>query len=597
MDFLIRANDLSKMIGGKTLFEGATFDVSRNDCIGLIGANGSGKTTLFKVILGREHISLGDLWLKEDIRIRYLEQVAVNNRNITVGEYFSRITSTNEGIDRIKEYERKLSDPETYSSGKYEEIMNEYEKLQTDVDWTMGDSRLETGLEILKEIGLGELSPGARLNNLSGGELQKLVLAGVFSFPKGCDLLLLDEPTNHLDIETIEWLEKKIADFPGAVIIVSHDRYLLDNLVDRMFEIEGGGIEVYNTTYEEYEEIKGFKQHIKQQEFKRSRIELKRQQRSIEKMSRRCKYDRQITSKLKQLEKVKRVENPIIKSYLLRFQFESVFKSSVNVADSRGVTKRFGDRIILDDARFEVSAGQRVGLIGPNGSGKTTFLKMLIGKERTDRGKIHLSKNVKWRYFDQGHLSLQPGNTLIEEVVRGKEGLRENDAKALLGQFNFNRDEINRKVKFASGGERARLALLRLLLKPCNLLILDEPTNHMDILSKKAIEGAINSFDGTVIVVSHDRNFLDNVCNMIFLISEGEIHSYNGNYSSFRGQHMRRYRNVSGVEPKKYLVRKTFTEWTTRVKYKRGDKIVVDEDNENIFRSALENGWLRELNK
>ena len=529
MDFLIRANDLSKMIGGKTLFESATFDVFSNDCIGLIGANGSGKTTLFKIILAREHISLGDLWLKEDIQIRYLEQVAVNYQNITVGEYFSRITSTNEGIDRIKEYERKLSDPETYSSGKYEEIMSEYEKLQTNMDWTMGDSRLETGLEILKEIGMDELSPGARLNNLSGGELQKLALAGVFSSPKGCDLLLLDEPTNHLDIETIEWLEKKIADFPGAVIIVSHDRYLLGNLVDRMFEIEGGGIEVYNTTYEEYEEMKGLKQHIKQQEYRRSRIELKRQKRSIDKMSRRCKYDRQITSKLKQLEKVKRVENPVIKSYLLRFQFESVFKSSVNVADSRGITKRFGDRIILDDARFEVSAGQRVGLIGPNGSGKTTFLKMLIGEEKTDGGKIHLSKNVKWRYFDQGHLSLEPGNTLIEEVVRGKEGLRENDAKALLGQFNFKRDDINRKVKFASGGERARLALLRLLLKPYNLLILDEPTNHMDILSKKAIEGAINSFGGTVIVVSHDRNFLDNVCNMIFLISEGEIHSYKGN--------------------------------------------------------------------
>ena len=596
MDFLLRANDLSKMIGGKILFENATFDVLKNDCIGLIGANGSGKTTLFKIILGREHITLGDLWLKEDIRIRYLEQVALNHRNMTVSEYF-RTTITDDGHDRIKEYENKLSDPETYHSGEYEEILKEYEKLQAGIDWTMGDSRQEAGLELLKEIGLGELSPSSTMDNFSGGELQKMALAGVFSSLKGCDLLLLDEPTNHLDIESIEWLEKKIADFPGAVIIISHDRYLLDNLVDRIFEIEDDGIELYHATYEEYEEMKGIRQHIKQQEFKRSRIDLKRQKKSIEKMSRRCKYDRQITSKLKRLEKVKRVENPIIKSYLLRFQFESVFKSSVNVADSRGITKRFGDRIILDDARFEVSAGERVGLIGPNGSGKTTFLKMLIGEERTDEGKIHLSRNVKWRYFDQGHLSLEPENTLIEEVVRGKEGLRENDAKALLGQFNFKRDEINRKVKFASGGERARLALLRLLLKPCNLLILDEPTNHMDILSKKAIEGAINSFDGTVIVVSHDRNFLDNVCNMIFLISDGEIHSYKGNYSSFRGQHLRRYRTVSGMEPKKYLVKKTFTEWTTRVKYKRGEKIVVDEDNEKLFRSAMENGWLRELKK
>jgi ATP-binding cassette subfamily F protein 3 len=494
----------------------------------------------------------------------------------------------------IRKFEEKLGDPDIYGSPEYEEILGEYQRLQESIGWAEVDTSWDTVQDLLTELEFENQLSDSLMETLSGGERQKLALASVLANPKECDLLLLDEPTNHLDIDTIEWFEEKLADFPAAIIVISHDRYLLDNLVDRVFEMEGGKVVTFNASYEEYEEQKDIRQHIKDQGYKKARAEEKRQKRSIAIMTRRNKYDSQIKSKLRRLNKVQRYENPVIRSYLLKFQFKSTFKSSTNVADGIHITKSYG-RKILDDTNFEISNGQRIGLIGRNGCGKTTLLKIITGEEKPDGGKINLSGGVKWRYFDQGHLSLVPGNTILEEVIRGKEGLRENDAKALLGQFAFKRKSIYNRVERLSGGERARLALLRLLLKPCNLLILDEPTNHMDIPSKTAIAGALNSFDGTVIVVSHDRDFLDNVCDTIFLMTEGRILSYRGNYTAFKGDHLKRFRKVTGTDPIRYVVMKTFTEWSKRKKHRKGEKIIMDEEKEKLYRSAIQNRWLKEI--
>jgi len=594
MDFLIRATEISKSFGAKQLFENATFDVKANDCIGLIGSNGCGKTTLFNLLLGNEHPSLGEICVNDDLRIRHLRQVLVDVEGQTVAQFISECMRTGRAHREIRIFEAKLGDPNIYGSPEYEEILAEYHRLQESVGWAEEDKSWETVQPLLAELEFDNLGHDTLMETLSGGERQKLALASVLSNPKKCDLLLLDEPTNHLDIDTIEWFEEKLADFPAAIIVISHDRYLLDNLVDRVFEMEGGTIVIYNASYEEYEEQKDIRQHIKDQEYKKARAEEKRQKRSIAIMTRRNKYDSQIKSKLRRLRKVQRYENPVIRSYLLKFRFKSTFKSSTNVADGIHISKSY-DRKILDDTSFEISNGQRIGLIGRNGCGKTTLLKIITGEEKPDGGKINISGGVRWRYFDQGHLSLVPGNTVLEEVIRGKEGLKENDAKALLGQFTFKRNSIYNRVESLSGGERARLALLRLLLKPCNLLILDEPTNHMDIPSKSAIAGALNSFDGTVIVVSHDRDFLDNVCDTIFLMSEGRVLTYGGNYTAFRADHLKRFRNLSGTDPIKYVVMKTFTEWTKRIKHRRGEKLIMDEEKERLYQSAIRNGWLKEI--
>ena len=593
MDFLVRAFELSKSIAGKLLFENATFDVAERDCIGLIGPNGCGKTTLMRLILDEDFLSTGELRLKENIRIRHLKQVIVDREGQTVGQFINESVQAGGIHGKIKTCEAKLGDPSIYGTPDYDELLLEYQALQESVGWTENEASWNRVRDVLAELGFGGLSPEALMETLSGGERQKIALASILAAPKECDLLLLDEPTNHLDIETIEWFEEKLADFPAAIILVSHDRYLLDNLVGRVFEMEGDRIVVYDADYEDYEIQKGIREHIKDQEYRKARAEEKRQLRSIEIMSRRNKYDSQIKSKLRRLEKLKRPENPLIKEYLLKFQFRSSFKSGANVADGIGIGKSYGGRRILSNANFEITNGQRIGLIGRNGCGKTTLLRILTGEERADKGTLDVSRGVKWRYFDQAHLSLVPGNTVLEEVIRGKEGLNENDAKALLGHFNFKRKSVYNHVERLSGGERARLALLRLLLKPCNLLILDEPTNHMDIPSKTAIEAALNSFQGTVIAVSHDRNFLDSVCDTIFLLSGGEILSYNGNYTAFKGEHLRRFRNVSGTERKKYVVKKTFTEWTSRRKHRRGEYLKIDGNNEKQYMSAIKNGWLK----
>ena len=601
MDVLVRIRDLSKTIKGRSLFENASFDINVDNCIGLLGLNGCGKTTLFKIILGWELPSMGEIWRKNNLQIRYLDQIAISPNDETVYDFFARTTQPDTIQQQINTYEMQLKDPNIYHSPQYEDILESIRKLKVSASKVGINTRWESSLAILKEIELSELPITTRIDSLSGGEQQKIALASVLAQPKNCDLLLLDEPTNHLDIETIEWLERQIIDFPNGVMIISHDRYLLDNLVDMVFEIENNHLEIYDGTYEEYVEQKDLRQHIKIKAYKKSRAEVQRQKAIIEKMSRRNRYDKQITSKMKRLSKEKHIENPIIKSYLLKFKFKTVFKSGKNVAEGHNLNKRFDNKIIFDHVNFEILTGQKIGLIGPNGCGKTTFLKILTGEEKIDSGILYVSSGVKYGYFDQGHLSLNTENTLIDELRRNQKEFSENEAKALLGQFNFKGNIVYNKVKQLSGGECARLAFLRLILQPYNFLLLDEPTNHMDIDSKKAIESALNSYNGTVIVVSHDRKFLDLVADNILFMDNGVIKMYHGNYSNFRLQRQKElvdltdsklaYLSTTGL--KKYVVNKAFTIWSPKKKYNVGEEIFIGDHNEKIFEWAIENRFLR----
>ncbi|MBS3778064.1 MAG: ABC-F family ATP-binding cassette domain-containing protein, partial [Candidatus Thermoplasmatota archaeon] len=367
---------------------------------------------------------------------------------------------------------------------------------------------------------------------------------------------------------------------------------------------EGSSIITYNATFEEYEEQKKMRRHVKKKAMKKKRAEIKRQKKVIQKMSRRNRFNRQIASKVKRLEKEQPVEDEVLKSFFLKFHFKSVFKSGKNVADGRNLRKRFDDTTILKDEQFEILAGQKIGLVGPNGCGKTTFLKMLTGKEQPDTGLINISSGVKWGYFDQGHLSLKPENTLIDELRRDQHNISENDAKALLGQFDFKGDVIYNRVGKLSGGERARLAILRLLTRPYNFLMLDEPTNHMDMESKSAIERALNTYSGTVMVVSHDRRFLDKVTDAIFFMEEGSLKSYKGNYSKFKLQRQEELlrsdasqlpKSIPGVD--KYVVCKSFTNWTTKTKHKKGDMIFIGDHNQEIYQHAIDGKWIKPVRK
>ena len=601
MEPIVQVKNLSKSIAGKQLFENTTFDIYPEDCIGLLGPNGCGKTTLFNILLGNLKQNNGDVQKKEGLKIRSLEQDPMHRSDITINDFFTRTAQTENIQQQIKTLEQQLEDPAVYESNRHQEILEELRTLQTQTTKTSGSAQLEAARERLKELGLEGLTTDMQMKNFSGGERQKIALASVLTQPQNCDLFLLDEPTNHLDIETIEWLEQKIADIPSAVVIISHDRYLLSDLVDRVFEFHGSHLELYDASYEEYEEQKTIREHIKKQEFQRAAVEMKRQLAAIKKITRRNRYNIQINSRMKQLEKLKHVENPILKNYLLRFHFKTVLKSGKNIADGVGLSKYFGEKRILSNANFEIFAGQKIGLIGPNGCGKTTFLKMLTKEEPYSQGKLTLSQGAKWGYFDQGHLSLNLENTLLEEILRGHIDLSEEDAKALLGQFNFKGTTIHNKVDQLSGGERARLAFLRLIMEPYNLLLLDEPTNHMDIESKTAIETALNTFTGTVIVVSHDRKFLDTVTDTIFFMTDADIKSYSGNYTMFRQQRLKERSEFTNQDLAylssgltKYIVTKGFTIWTIKKKHTVGEEILIGDHNRQLYEWAVKGGLLKE---
>ena len=604
MKALIKANDIAKSFGGETLFENVSFDIHRSDCIGILGPNGCGKTTLFKILLGWLQPGFGHINSQDDMNIRYLDQVAISQEDKTVFDFFQRTTQPTAMQREIKALEARLQDPSIYSSPEYEDVIDRLQKLRSSANKYTSDNRWEAAVDILNKLDITNLSKKTKTSLLSGGERQKIALASIFAQSKECDMLLLDEPTNHLDIPTIEWLEEQIADFQNAVLVVSHDRYLLDDLVDRVFEFEGSSIVTYDTTFEEYEEQKKMRHHVKQKAVKKKRAEIRRQKKVIEKMSRRNRYNRQIASKVKRLEKEQPIKDDVLKSFFLKFHFKSVFKSGKNVADGRNLRKRFDDAIILDDEQFEIFAGQKIGLVGPNGCGKTTFLKMLTGKEQPDAGSITISSGVKWGYFDQGHLSLKPENTLIDELRRDQQNVNENDAKALLGQFDFKGDVIYNKVGKLSGGERARLAILRLLTRPYNFLMLDEPTNHMDMESKSAIERALNTYSGTVLVVSHDRRFLDKVTDTIFFMDDGSLKSYKGNYSKFKMQRQEELlrsdasklpKSIPGVD--RYMVCKSFTNWTTKTKHKKGDIVFIGDHNREIYQHAIDGKWIKPVRK
>jgi ATP-binding cassette subfamily F protein 3 len=601
MEPILQVHNLSKSIAGKQLFENSTFEIFPEDCIGLLGPNGCGKTTLFNILLGKEQPNSGDVQKKDGLKIRSLEQDPMQRSDTTLHDYFSRTAQTESIQLQIKNLEKQLEDPTIYESNRHQEILDELRSLQTQTTKTSGSAQLESARERLKELGLTGITLDMKMKNFSGGERQKIALASVLTQPQNCDLFLFDEPTNHLDIETIEWLEQRIADIPSAVVIISHDRYLLSDLVDRVFEFHGSHLELYEASYEEYEEQKKIREHIKKQEYQKASVEMKRQQAAIKKITRKNRYNIQINSRIKQFEKLKHVENPILKNYLLRFHFKTVLKSGKNIADGMNLSKYFGDKRILSNVNFEILAGQKIGLIGPNGCGKTTFLKMLTKEESYSQGKLTLSQGAKWGYFDQGHLSLNLENTLLDEILRGHIDLSEEDAKALLGQFNFKGTTVHNKVGQLSGGERARLAFLRLIMEPYNFLLLDEPTNHMDIESKTAIETALNSFTGTVIVVSHDRKFLDTVTDTIFFMTDADIKIYSGNYTMFRQQRLKELNEFtssdlaylsSGVT--KYVVTKGFTIWSIKKKHAVGEEILIGDHNRNMYEWAIKSGLLKE---
>jgi len=591
MQPLVSARDVSKAFGSIQVMHKVNFDIFENDRIGLVGDNGTGKSTLLRLITGEERPEMGELAVRQGLRIGSLTQYQTQDseetivKNLQTSDYLTGMRA------ELRSIEARMADPDFYSSGDYEEAMRLYNERQAELARFEGERFTSKALELLSDLGF-ELDLNQPIYTLSGGERRKLALAKLLVASPELDLLLLDEPTNHLDIDTIEWLESFLLDYTGSIIIVSHDRYLLDDTVERVFEMENYRLLTYTGDYTDYVEQKEAIAIMNSKAYKKYMKELERNRAIIQKLKGRNKYDAQIKSRLKRMAKIAKVEDPFISKKVVKFSFKEAGFHSKYVAEARDLEMRFDDNLLFSDANFEIENGDKIGIIGPNGCGKTTLLKLVTGEIEPTAGSLKLSKVVAPGYFDQGHLSLDYANDPIQELQTIDSTMHEFDAKALLGRFLFKGEMVHQKIEKLSGGEKARLAILKLVLSPLSLLLLDEPTNHLDIQSQKVVAAAINSYKGTVCIVSHDRYFLDSVANKIVSFRNAKLEMFGGNYTTYRALLAAGRFDEKKNESVNYVVVKKFTNWSTSKRYVQGEKVRLSGEELNEFRWALETGRL-----
>jgi ATP-binding cassette subfamily F protein 3 len=579
-----------KSFGGLDVLKAASFDIFELDRIGLVGANGTGKTTLLNLITRELQPEMGELAVKPDLRIGTLTQYQTQDSGETISANLQTsdyLTGVRSELNRIEE---KMADPEFYNSEEYEEAMRYYNERQGELVKFEGSKFADKAMDLLSDLGF-ELDLNQPIYTLSGGERRKLALAKLLVAAPDLDMLLLDEPTNHLDIETIEWLEQFLLEYDGSIIIISHDRYLLDDTVERIFEIEANRLKTYTGDYTDYVEQKELQLALNRKAHKKYLNEILKNRAIIEKLKGRNKYDAQIKSRLKRMAKIAQVDDPIIREKVVKFTFKASDFRSRFVLDAENLDMVFGDNVLFKGANFEIENGDKIGVIGPNGCGKTTLLKLFTGEVEPTGGSLTRSKVLKPGYFDQGHLSLDQENDPITELQTLDSTLHEFDAKALLGRFLFRGDMVTQRISKLSGGEKARLSILKLVLSPLSFLLLDEPTNHLDIPSQRVVAAALNSYKGTTAVVSHDRYFLDSIANKILSFRNGKLELFSGNYTNYRAL-LASGRLDDKDKEQKFVVEKKFTDWTNRRRYTKGEVVTITGDEFNNFRWAFETGRL-----
>ncbi len=525
---MIAINRLSVDFGNRLLFDDVSFVINRRDRIALVGKNGAGKSTLLKLIVGKEEPTSGSVSYPKGLRIAYLPQVMQPADGYTVYQEAEKAFDAIKQLEgELKRMSDEMADRSDYESESYQELIEQYTvALDTWQLSQQGNYHAEIEQTLLG-LGFSRNDFHRPTSEFSGGWRMRIELAKLLL--QNPDLLLLDEPTNHLDIESIEWLERFIANSKGAVVLVSHDRAFLDNACTRTIEIELGKIYDYKTNYSHYVALREERIEQQMRAFENQQKMIAETEDFIERFRYKATKAVQVQSRIKQLEKVDRIEVEQRDRKALHFRFVPAQRSGSFPLIVEDLSKSYGDHLVFSNAEFTIKRGEKVAFVGKNGAGKSTMLKCIMGEIDDYKGRLELGHQVEIGYFAQNQAQELDGNlTVFETIDREAVGdvrLRIND---LLGAFMFGGEASEKKVKVLSGGERARLAIIRLLLKPANLLILDEPTNHLDMISKDVLKEAILKFDATVIVVSHDREFLDGLVSKVYEFSDGSIKEHLG---------------------------------------------------------------------
>ena len=529
---MVGINELTVNFGERYLFNKISFIINKTDRIGLVGKNGAGKSSLLKIVAGESESDGGNVSMPSGFRIGYLPQDMDFACGKTVMEeaksVFKEVNDVNEKIDQINE---QLAVRTDYESDSYSEMLNELSDLNERIGLLGGfniDSDCET---ILKGLGFSAEDFTRLTDDFSGGWRMRIELAKILL--SNADVLLLDEPTNHLDIESIQWLEDFLKVYHGGVVLVSHDRAFLDGVTNRTIEISLGKIFDYKTFYTKYLSQRQERRDQQMAAYTNQQKQIQDTEKFIERFRSKASKAVQVQSRIKQLARLDRIEIEEEDNNSMQFSFPPAPRSGKVAVEANEVGKAFGDNQVFSGVNYFIERGKKVAFVGKNGEGKTTMIRALVG-ELEHEGELKIGHNIEMAYFAQNQAEeLDKEKTIFETIDEAAHGEIRKRVRALLGSFMFGEEEVSKKIKVLSGGERARVALCKLLLEPINLLVLDEPTNHLDIRSKDVLKQALKNFDGTLIVISHDRDFLDGLTSEMYEFSDGNVKQFLGGVYEF----------------------------------------------------------------
>ncbi len=528
---LLNASNLKKMFSDQTLFENVSFNISDSDKIGFIGVNGAGKSTLFHILTGGEDYDSGEIFRNKQLKVGYLDQYACAESEKSVidevREVFSEVISIEEELDGIR-LDLEMGTGDTAALVARQTALNE---RFSELDGFYYMSRLKS---TLTGLGFSEKEFAQKVSKLSGGQKTRVALAKILL--SDANLLLLDEPTNHLDIDSVAWLEEFLRGYKGAFVVISHDRYFLDRVTNKTMELENGRMYSYGGNYSFYKAQREIDKKTEQREYDNTMAEIKRLEGIVE-QQRRWNRERNIKtaeSKIKVIEKLEKdLKKPAETIDEMSFGFRACPGGGQDVVIAEELAMSFGGREIFKNAAMHITKGEKVFLLGPNGCGKTTLLKILLGIYEPSAGRYKIGANIQIGYYDQIQENLSADKTVIEEIRDEYPQMTETHIRNALAAFLFKGEDVFKEIKKLSGGERARVELVKLILKSVNLLIMDEPTNHLDIESREALEKALDGYDGTMIMVSHDRYFINRLADRILYMTKDGLENYPGTYDEF----------------------------------------------------------------